>query len=290
MTQIERSQTGKESKKFQAIQTHYDGYHFRSRLEARWAVFFNALDIEYHYEPEGYVLNGEPYLPDFWLPGQKCFIEIKGKPPTCAEMQKAQLLCLYTQKAVCMAYGNINYPNASHSHCTYLLFPGALIENHVDSRSEKQSYKKREISGEVSYLIEQFYKADFMPFVQENTLSFVQEVICQTVKFLPNFITMARKKHAILSEIAPLIALHEQELKEAFTITTPNITLSIEPMVEIDEGDCEWVECTACHQILLNINGCDHDTCSESPNGEMKNDTPRLIAAYTAAREARFQR
>lgn len=53
----------------QAIPTHYNGYQFRSRLEARWAVFFGALNIEYQYEPEGFVLpDGTKYLPDFWLP------------------------------------------------------------------------------------------------------------------------------------------------------------------------------------------------------------------------------
>ena len=34
------------------IETVYKGYRFRSRLEARWAVFFDALDIEWYYEPE----------------------------------------------------------------------------------------------------------------------------------------------------------------------------------------------------------------------------------------------
>ena len=52
-----------------AIQTHYNGYKFRSRLEARWAVFFETLGIKWIYEPEGYILkNGEYYLPDFFLP------------------------------------------------------------------------------------------------------------------------------------------------------------------------------------------------------------------------------
>jgi hypothetical protein len=51
-----------------AIETIYKGYRFRSRLEARWAVFFDALGIEWVYEPEGYDL-GEAgwYLPDFWF-------------------------------------------------------------------------------------------------------------------------------------------------------------------------------------------------------------------------------
>jgi hypothetical protein len=49
-----------------AIETMYRQYRFRSRLEARWAVFFDALGVKWQYEPEGYVLDdGTPYLPDF---------------------------------------------------------------------------------------------------------------------------------------------------------------------------------------------------------------------------------
>jgi hypothetical protein len=42
----------------QAIETAYNGYRFRSRLEARWAVFFDALGIRYQYEKEGFDLDG----------------------------------------------------------------------------------------------------------------------------------------------------------------------------------------------------------------------------------------
>ena len=74
-----------------AIETEYNGYKFRSRLEARWAVFFDALGVKYEYEPEGFNLgNGRYYLPDFRV---KCwgtrgeiedkpfdlYIEVKGK-------------------------------------------------------------------------------------------------------------------------------------------------------------------------------------------------------------------
>ena len=49
-----------------AIQTEYKGYLFRSRLEARWAVFFDAFGISWEYEPEGIVLSdGSFYLPLF---------------------------------------------------------------------------------------------------------------------------------------------------------------------------------------------------------------------------------
>lgn len=54
-----------------AIETEYNGYKFRSRTEAKWAVFFDALGVDYEYEPEGYELpNGERYLPDFRV---KCY-------------------------------------------------------------------------------------------------------------------------------------------------------------------------------------------------------------------------
>ncbi len=50
-----------------AIETEYKGCRFRSRLEARWAVFFDSLPgVKWDYEPEGFELEGGlRYLPDF---------------------------------------------------------------------------------------------------------------------------------------------------------------------------------------------------------------------------------
>lgn len=84
----------------QAIETPYAGILFRSRLEARWAVFFDTLGIRYEYEKEGYTLapfvddeeylgQKDPiagplnYLPDFYIPPQKAhpkaaWYEVKG--------------------------------------------------------------------------------------------------------------------------------------------------------------------------------------------------------------------
>lgn len=73
----------------QAIETNYKGCRFRSRLEARWAVFFDTMGVEWHYEAEGYELpdrllvldratDGIKYLPDFWLPQLKLYAEVKG--------------------------------------------------------------------------------------------------------------------------------------------------------------------------------------------------------------------
>lgn len=83
----------------EAIETEYKGYKFRSRLEARWAVFFDSLGIEWEYEVEGFELPSGRYLPDFELPikefkypNAKYFYEIKGVPPSKKEKKLASEL------------------------------------------------------------------------------------------------------------------------------------------------------------------------------------------------------
>ena len=71
---------GKSNGQIKAIETVYKGYRFRSRLEARWAVFFEALGVKWEYEKEGFDLGDDTkYLPDFWLPEQKVWVEVKGE-------------------------------------------------------------------------------------------------------------------------------------------------------------------------------------------------------------------
>jgi hypothetical protein len=82
------------------IETRYKGYAFRSRLEARWAVFFETMGVQWDYEVQGYDLgrSGQPgdqvsyglYLPDFEL-AHKIFVEIKPKfdPPLSRENEDA---------------------------------------------------------------------------------------------------------------------------------------------------------------------------------------------------------
>lgn len=76
-----------------AIETAYDGYRFRSRLEARYAVFLNVLNILWDYEKEGYDLGPLGYyLPDFWLPQWNIFAEVKPTRFTQEEFYKAAAL------------------------------------------------------------------------------------------------------------------------------------------------------------------------------------------------------
>lgn len=63
-----------------AIETTYAGCRFRSRLEARWAVFFDHLGINWRYEPEGYQLPSGWYLPDFLISLGRGQVWIEVKP------------------------------------------------------------------------------------------------------------------------------------------------------------------------------------------------------------------
>jgi hypothetical protein len=109
-----------------AIPTTYKGIKFRSRLEARWAVFFETVKTPWSYEPEGFHLPsgpyGEPnpwtgevttldrdwnYLPDFWLPEVDAWFEVKGEDPALNYWTMLDAFQISTKKKVVIAIGNI---------------------------------------------------------------------------------------------------------------------------------------------------------------------------------------
>lgn len=66
------------SARIRAVPTEYAGVVFRSRLEARWAVFMDTVGIMWEYEPERVQLpGGGTYLPDFRT-AAGAYIEVKG--------------------------------------------------------------------------------------------------------------------------------------------------------------------------------------------------------------------
>jgi hypothetical protein len=100
---------GKYKDQPKPIETYYHGHRFRSRIEARWAVFYDALGIEFQYEPEGFALPSGWYLPDFFIPHIKSWIEIKREMPEDAEDLHMQLeeLASATQQRVFLFTGDI---------------------------------------------------------------------------------------------------------------------------------------------------------------------------------------
>lgn len=100
-----------------AIETAYAGCRFRSRLEARWAVYFDARGERWEYEPESFELpDGTRYLPDFKLPaylrsGGDLWVEVK---PTADAFEKAAAFSAAAGVMVLGCYGmpalNTAYP------------------------------------------------------------------------------------------------------------------------------------------------------------------------------------
>lgn len=92
-----------------AIETEYKGCKFRSRLEARWAVLFDQLDIRYEYEPTGFEMrNKTRYLPDFYLPDFDLYGEVK--PPRdgiLKELEKVSQLVTEDMSKRVLILGNI---------------------------------------------------------------------------------------------------------------------------------------------------------------------------------------
>lgn len=112
-----------------AIPTRYKGYHFRSRLEARWAVFFDALGLKWEYEPEGFELpDGTWYLPDFLV--EKHWMEVK---PPGGDISKAVEFAKTSERMVVILDGTPEV-QAYHYIGTYSI-DGVDIETYMDTLS-----------------------------------------------------------------------------------------------------------------------------------------------------------
>ena len=126
----------------QAIQTTYKGCNFRSRLEARWAVFFDALDIEWLYEPEGFETSFENdqnvrYLPDFYFPKTGTWVEVKGALSNNDAKKLGQILDYgspltwfsesYDKKERAKEFGSSRFYKEDRSWSAYIFQPGLLI-------------------------------------------------------------------------------------------------------------------------------------------------------------------
>jgi hypothetical protein len=264
----------------------------RSRLEARWGVFFDTLGIPWEYEKEGYILEGTPYLPDFWLPEQDMFVEIKGQEPTGDEMDKARLLALYTQKKVVMFCGPIEFPPVDDD--------SPRMKSYQFASPSLWKYEKSEgtVGGPSTTLMDvPNHILILMQNLHEHHLSLV-------VSDSGNIITKPYQAAAHNDDLDLLIDhLQEQvrglqlykntikelqeEIRQALTIEE-GWTLEFFPQDAIgDEIGCIWLECDHCGDIQATL--FDGHRCDDDTSGIYRSDTPRLMAAYTAARSARFE-
>jgi hypothetical protein len=107
-----------------AIQTFYDGFRFRSRTEARFAVMWKALGWRYQFELDGFALEQGPFLPDFYLTDSAVFVEVKGVMPSDREVRLCTSLADSHDCTVFLAVGQPEHDAAVYRfppHEDYLI-------------------------------------------------------------------------------------------------------------------------------------------------------------------------
>jgi hypothetical protein len=93
-------------KYIKSIPTRYKTFRFRSRLEARWAVFFDVLGIEWRYESRSVDLGWCLYIPDFWLPQYRMYAEVKPDDFRSEELVKVTTLVAKTNEECLLLCGS----------------------------------------------------------------------------------------------------------------------------------------------------------------------------------------
>ena len=74
-----------------SVETEYKNIKMRSKLEAKWAEFFDEKGILWEYESAYYEQDELKYLPDFSLPDLKIIFEVKGVMDSRDELKKQMM-------------------------------------------------------------------------------------------------------------------------------------------------------------------------------------------------------
>jgi hypothetical protein len=127
------------------LDTFYKGRRFRSRLEARWAIFFDAIDIGWEYETEGFQIGETKYLTDFKLSSFgpikiDLYIEIKPQRPSIDEIKRCYDVSLKTNTDIFLICGTPGLPEFSELGNNWnlktgyvgLYFPSKILSGGID--------------------------------------------------------------------------------------------------------------------------------------------------------------
>lgn len=95
-----------------SIATEYNGIVFRSMLEAKHAVFMDAIGVSWMYEPKWFTCSrtGRHYLPDFYLPDLCCFIEIKPFLPSGSDIDRSFIAAKESDERMKILWGRPRNP------------------------------------------------------------------------------------------------------------------------------------------------------------------------------------
>jgi hypothetical protein len=113
------------------------------------------------------------------------------------------------------------------------------------------------------------------------------DTIANLIPFMNKQISGLQKYQSELEEL-------EEEIEKVLTLDY-GWKLHFEPQEVVGFGnDCVWMECQRCGALEITYPSTIAHYCEPGPLdpeicGSFRADTPRLLAAYTAARSARFE-
>lgn len=278
-----------------ALETFYHGYRFRSRLEARWAVFFDRLGISYTYEPEGYLIGGKKgYLPDFYLPQLDCYIEIKPKQPSAVEVEKTRLLA-YSGRCVYILYGGDVWFAEQPLDRQACLYTPPKIYALLPQMDQSGEALREEVADflEVKALLQRLDDVGLTVQVHGQTITFSSTARFDRQSFQSQrYLSVFQRHSRRLAELnAELQELHSA-LLEALTEQAGCKRVFVRQQMS---WDFAWAECSACGDLALRNEQEEdgegalvHDRCPRQKPGSYSYTSARLKAAYQAARQERF--
>lgn len=163
-----------ERKMLEARETNYGDDKFRSRNEAKHAVFLSHLGIDYKYEQED--MNGRygRVLPDFYLPSLGIYYEVKhngfSEDDRVAHLNKFAGVVRQTGKPCMIAYGDPRDTTVDKWNNSVLIFYNVKKSLPTFSQTPKLSYTLVKFSSdsESIYLSTDIGDSDCCIVVKEN--------------------------------------------------------------------------------------------------------------------------
>jgi hypothetical protein len=130
----------REPRDIKAIPTLYKGVQYRSRLEAKWAAFFDLLGWRFQYEP----FDLEGWIPDFLILGhESVLVEVKPGPGSFKdavekiENANPQLETLLVGATIGERLGQIriwNHDESCPNGDYWCWWPAVFVKNVIDIR------------------------------------------------------------------------------------------------------------------------------------------------------------
>ncbi len=104
------------------------GVLYRSRIEAQWAAFFDALRIVHVHEPQTFAISPGVYVtPSFWLPQLKVWVDVKPADPEARGADRARIELFARQHPEARVWLTSGAPRPGDWHVEQLAGPGRPI-------------------------------------------------------------------------------------------------------------------------------------------------------------------